>query len=189
MFRLVILRCSLNCWVNFARELRSLPLHPQLHATLFNSRTIISLMLILNFLSLGASDTGCTLQGGTCVDWRYYVCNAGVESGLCNGDSNRRCCLECNSFCKKTEVEFCFPLFYLFSYYRAYYPKKWFFWRASSYPANQSYFNSFQIALNRLEKAGPSKKPFLFWTCRSGMFLMPRFHITVLMTRNETLCL
>ncbi|CAK8683556.1 unnamed protein product [Clavelina lepadiformis] len=50
-----------------------------------------------------ASDLSCTLQGGTCVDWRYYKCSAGVETGLCDGDSNRRCCLDCSSQCLSDE--------------------------------------------------------------------------------------
>ena len=49
------------------------------------------------------SDSGCTALGGTCVDWRYYVCHAGVESGLCDGDSNRRCCLDCDATCEANE--------------------------------------------------------------------------------------
>ena len=35
-------------------------------------------------------DTRCTAKGGSCLDWRYYICTAGYETGLCNGDNNRR---------------------------------------------------------------------------------------------------
>jgi hypothetical protein len=32
----------------------------------------------------------CEDMGGTCVDWRNYVCHAGIQSGICPGDSNIR---------------------------------------------------------------------------------------------------
>ncbi|TRY68830.1 hypothetical protein TCAL_15127 [Tigriopus californicus] len=50
-------------------------------------------------------DELCTNMGGTCVDWRYYVCNGGVETGLCTGDSNIRCCLSCDQTCQDNENE------------------------------------------------------------------------------------
>nr|XP_032811015.1 leukocyte cell-derived chemotaxin-2-like [Petromyzon marinus] len=53
-------------------------------------------------LSVGA-DVACTSQGGQCVDWRNYKCTAGVATGLCNGDANRRCCLACSSTCLSNE--------------------------------------------------------------------------------------
>ncbi len=40
------------------------------------------------------------MAGGQCVDWRYYVCNAGVSTGLCRGDENVRCCLYCDQECE-----------------------------------------------------------------------------------------
>ena len=46
----------------------------------------INVSLMITILSGGA----CEEQGGQCVDWRYYVCHAGVESGICPGDSNIR---------------------------------------------------------------------------------------------------
>ena len=46
----------------------------------------INVSLMTTILSGGA----CEEQGGQCVDWRYYVCHAGVESGICPGDSNIR---------------------------------------------------------------------------------------------------
>ncbi len=42
---------------------------------------------------------------GTCVDYRYYVCHAGVVQGLCSGDSNIRCCLDCDAECVADENE------------------------------------------------------------------------------------
>eukprot|EP00094_Tigriopus_californicus_P004622 TCALIF_04450-PA protein Name:"Similar to PGRP-SC2 Peptidoglycan-recognition protein SC2 (Drosophila melanogaster)" AED:0.37 eAED:0.37 QI:5/1/0.88/1/1/1/9/247/304 len=50
-------------------------------------------------------DEACTNQGGSCVNWQYYVCHGGVETGLCNGDSNIRCCLPCDDQCQADEDE------------------------------------------------------------------------------------
>ncbi|XP_078493975.1 lysozyme g [Ciona intestinalis] len=50
-----------------------------------------------------ASDLACTRNGGTCLDYRYYLCTAGYEQGLCDGDSNRRCCQDCDNTCLSTE--------------------------------------------------------------------------------------
>uniref|UniRef100_H2ZDV9 Peptidase M15C domain-containing protein n=1 Tax=Ciona savignyi TaxID=51511 RepID=H2ZDV9_CIOSA len=59
------------------------------------------LVLFIGLLVHGvaSSDYACTSQGGSCVDYRYFVCNGGVETGLCDGDSNRRCCLKCDTTC------------------------------------------------------------------------------------------
>lgn len=51
-------------------------------------------------LSAAIGDSACTSQGGTCLNWLYYKCTAGYETGLCSGDSNNRCCLPCDSSCK-----------------------------------------------------------------------------------------
>eukprot|EP00095_Tigriopus_kingsejongensis_P012403 maker-scaffold755_size101758-snap-gene-0.22 protein:Tk12403 transcript:maker-scaffold755_size101758-snap-gene-0.22-mRNA-1 annotation:"hypothetical protein CAPTEDRAFT_109895" len=54
---------------------------------------------------LGRSDEGCTSQGGQCLAWTEYFCTAGWESGICDGDSNRKCCLPCNQACLDQENE------------------------------------------------------------------------------------
>ena len=41
-------------------------------------------------MNISASGGACEDKGGQCIDWRYYVCHAGVESGICPGDSNIR---------------------------------------------------------------------------------------------------
>ncbi|CAK8673884.1 unnamed protein product [Clavelina lepadiformis] len=56
--------------------------------------------------SARSSDLSCTLQGGTCLDYRYYFCTAGFEQGLCDGDSNRKCCLECDQTCLSEENQY-----------------------------------------------------------------------------------
>ena len=48
-------------------------------------------------------DTECTRIGGTCLNWDYYICTAGWETGLCDGQSNRRCCKPCDRSCQNTE--------------------------------------------------------------------------------------
>ncbi len=63
--------------------------------------TVLLALLAPSTLAQGA----CEAQGGTCVDWRYYICHGGVEQGLCDGDSNNRCCMECDAECKDTERE------------------------------------------------------------------------------------
>lgn len=74
-------------------------------------------MHVLSFLSLAIlakastgqetsrSDVQCTNQNGQCLDWRYYFCTAGWESGICDGDSYRRCCLPCDQACLDQEDE------------------------------------------------------------------------------------
>jgi len=42
--------------------------------------------------------------------------------------------------------------------------QKWLFWRAGFYPANQSNLKSLLNALIGWKKAGPPKKPLLFWS-------------------------
>ncbi|XP_061436645.1 lysozyme g-like isoform X1 [Lethenteron reissneri] len=60
-------------------------------------------VILLFVSSAAAADSACTGQGGECLDWRTTVCRAGVATSLCNGDSNRRCCLQCNSACVSNE--------------------------------------------------------------------------------------
>jgi len=42
-------------------------------------------------------------------------------------------------------------------------------WRAGCHPANQSNLKSFQKALIGWKKAGPSKKPLLFCSCKQAI--------------------
>merc|ERR1719394_90630 len=44
-------------------------------------------------------DAACEARGGTCLNWKHYKCTAGYEQGLCSGDSDRRCCLNCDAQC------------------------------------------------------------------------------------------
>merc|ERR1711872_580804 len=62
------------------------------------------LLSIFNFVhpSIGGA---CEDKGGSCVDWRYFVCHAGVEKGICPGDSNIRCCLNCDQRCQDDEAD------------------------------------------------------------------------------------
>merc|ERR1712137_1502319 len=48
-------------------------------------------------------DTQCTRIGGTCLNWDYYLCTAGWETGLCSGASNIRCCKPCDRSCQNLE--------------------------------------------------------------------------------------
>jgi len=50
-------------------------------------------------------DDGCTSIGGTCKDWRYNPCTAGYSTGLCSGDNNNRCCLNCDQTCQNDEAQ------------------------------------------------------------------------------------
>jgi len=43
------------------------------------------------------------------------------------------------------------------------------FWRAVFFPANQSALNTFLITLIGWIKAGPPKKPLLFWSCKQAI--------------------
>jgi len=43
------------------------------------------------------------------------------------------------------------------------------FWRAGFYAANQSNSKSFQKPMIGWLKAGPSKKPLLFWSCKQAI--------------------
>jgi len=52
-----------------------------------------------------AGDSKCDAINGDCLDWRYYKCTAGYESGLCSGDNNRKCCNNCNATCKRQEEQ------------------------------------------------------------------------------------
>jgi len=45
-------------------------------------------------------DLRCIAIGGSCKDFMSNLCMAGYESGLCDGDKNRRCCLRCDSECE-----------------------------------------------------------------------------------------
>ena len=57
----------------------------------------------LNGLAHFHLDTQCTRIGGTCLNWDYYLCTAGWETGLCSGASNIRCCKPCDRNCQNTE--------------------------------------------------------------------------------------
>merc|ERR1712133_114730 len=48
-------------------------------------------------------DTQCTRIGGTCLNWDYYLCTAGWETGLCSGASSIRCCKPCDRSCQNLE--------------------------------------------------------------------------------------
>jgi len=54
--------------------------------------------------------------------------------------------------------------------------QKWHFWRAGFYPANQSNLKSFWKALIGWKKAGPLKKPLLFWSCIQAKSLLACLH-------------
>ncbi|XP_077865223.1 peptidoglycan recognition protein 3-like [Saccoglossus kowalevskii] len=54
------------------------------------------LLLILCFAVAAYADSGCNNKGGTCQDDSLY-CDGHYESGLCNGDSDRRCCVPDNT--------------------------------------------------------------------------------------------
>nr|XP_039265697.1 lysozyme g-like [Styela clava] len=65
----------------------------------------MKIVVVLALIGLAAaSDWGCTKDGGTCQDYRNAVCTAGYETGLCDGDSNRRCCLQCSASCASSEA-------------------------------------------------------------------------------------
>ena len=67
---------------------------------------MIGLVCIFFIVCAGVAEGGaCEDKGGQCVDWRYYVCHAGVETGICPGDSNIRCCLDCDQTCQSNEDE------------------------------------------------------------------------------------
>jgi len=53
--------------------------------------------------------------------------------------------------------------------------QKWFFWRAGFYPSNQNNLKSYQKALIGWKKAGPPKKPLLFWSCKQAIKKFGRF--------------
>jgi len=56
--------------------------------------------------------------------------------------------------------------------------QKWLFWRAGFFLANQGFLKTFQIALIGWIKAGPPKKPLLFWSCKqatSGKYYWTHF--------------
>ena len=38
------------------------------------------------------------------MDWTTNKCTAGYETGLCSGDSNNRCCKNCDQTCKLVGV-------------------------------------------------------------------------------------
>jgi len=57
------------------------------------------------FASAQLTDSGCDRINGQCLDWRYYKCTAGYETGLCSGDSNRKCCKPCDTTCQWQESQ------------------------------------------------------------------------------------
>jgi len=60
-------------------------------------------LLLVALQLVAASNRGCTNKGGQCLDYRYYICTAGYESGLCDGDSNVKCCMDCDDTCISNE--------------------------------------------------------------------------------------
>jgi len=50
----------------------------------------------------------------------------------------------------------------------------WLFWRIGFFPANQSFLNTFSIALIGWIKAGLPKKPLLFWSCKQAKYLLQK---------------
>ena len=52
-----------------------------------------------------ASDDACTSKGGSCQNWQESICVAGYQTNLCEGDTNRRCCLSCDIQCELDELE------------------------------------------------------------------------------------
>jgi len=53
--------------------------------------------------------------------------------------------------------------------------QKWFFWRASFFPANQGFLKTFQIVLIGWIKASPPKKSLLFWLCKQAIICTKSF--------------
>ena len=76
-----------------------LHLDTRLGSTLRKMHTTFAILALAATSAL-AQDNACTTAGGVCVDWRYYTCTAGVETGLCPGDSNQRCCRNCDAACE-----------------------------------------------------------------------------------------
>ena len=51
------------------------------------------------------SEYQCERIGGTCLNWDYYLCTAGWETGLCtNEQSDIRCCKPCDRSCQNLEA-------------------------------------------------------------------------------------
>lgn len=50
------------------------------------------------------ADAACDRIGGTCLNWDYYLCTAGWETGLCSGANNIKCCNNCDRSCQNTEA-------------------------------------------------------------------------------------
>eukprot|EP00090_Calanus_glacialis_P006361 TRINITY_DN14963_c0_g1_i2.p1 TRINITY_DN14963_c0_g1~~TRINITY_DN14963_c0_g1_i2.p1 ORF type:complete len:243 (-),score=48.51 TRINITY_DN14963_c0_g1_i2:58-786(-) len=65
---------------------------------------ILKAILILAFFANFSIGGECEEIGGTCLDWRYNVCHGGVETGLCPGDTNVRCCHKCDYGCEHNEA-------------------------------------------------------------------------------------
>jgi len=61
--------------------------------------------------------------------------------------------------------------FYCFSFSLFTWSKQqWLFWRACFYPANHSNLKRIQKTLIGWKKAGPPKKPLLFWSCKQANY-------------------
>ena len=52
---------------------------------------------------VAVTDAACDRIGGSCLNWDYYLCTAGWETGLCSGPNNIKCCKECNQACVNQE--------------------------------------------------------------------------------------
>ncbi|CAH1240357.1 Hypp5987 [Branchiostoma lanceolatum] len=64
----------------------------------------LKLLVVLAFISAARADSHCTAHGGVCTDYRYTTCKGGYLQSLCNGDSNRRCCVSCDDACQANEA-------------------------------------------------------------------------------------
>jgi len=79
--------------------------------------------------------------------------------------------IESYSFAFSSKSFFFFPFGKLFSQF-TWSKQKWLFWRAGFYPANQNKLKSFHKSLIGWKKAGPPKKPLLFWSCKQAKYYL-----------------
>merc|ERR1711953_1105764 len=74
-----------------------------------NLKMKISILVVGAFSSqsngenIAPMDAACDRIGGSCLNWDYYLCTAGWETGLCSGPNNIKCCNECNQACVNQE--------------------------------------------------------------------------------------
>ena len=45
-------------------------------------------------------DRQCEAIGGDCLNWDWYFCTAGWETGLCSGGNEIKCCKPCDRNCQ-----------------------------------------------------------------------------------------